>query len=167
MGLVSDDAYWVTAGKVYDAFDAIPVGTRRSGGETILYVNVQQAGVYPFRLVYENGGGPGHIEWYTLRPDDTAVLVNDRANGGVAAYRAITSNIPTYVKRVAPEPAPRQVNRTSPSLQIELSDGTTTTVADASITLSFDGSPVAPVKNRNGSVVTVTYTPSGLRFPGE
>ena len=66
-----------------------------------------------------------------------------------------------------PEPAPRQVNVTSPTLQIDLSDGTTTTVADASIALSFDGSPVTPVKTRNGSVVTVTYTPTGLRFPGE
>lgn len=166
MGFVSDDAFWVTAGKVYDALDAIRAGTRRTD-ETILYVNVQEAGVYPFRVIYENGGGGGHFEWYTLKPDDTKVLVNDTVNGGVAAYRASTTSIPTYVKRVAPEPAPRQVNRTSPSLQIELSDGTTTTVGDGSITLSFDGSPVTPVKTRNGSVVTVTYTPTGLRFPGE
>ena len=145
MGLRSDDAFWMTAGKVYDAFDAINVGTRRTD-ETILYVNVQEAGVYPFRVIYENGGGGGFIEWYTLKPDDTTVLVNDTVNGGVAAYRASTTSIPTYVKRVAPEPAPRQVNRTSPSLQIELSDGTTTTVGDGSITLSFDGSPVTPVK---------------------
>jgi hypothetical protein len=164
---VSDDAFWLTAGKVYDAFDAIYVGARVPGTETILYVNVQEAGVYPFRLIYENGGGAGHIEWYTLLPDDTKVLVNDTTNGGVAAYRASTTGIPAYVKRVVPEPAPRQVDRTSPSLQIELSDGTSTTVADASITLSFDGSPVTPVKTRNGSVVTVTYTPAGLRFPGE
>ena len=166
MGILSDDVYWVTAGKVYDAFDAIRVGTRVLD-ETVLYLNVQEAGVYPFRVIYENGGGGGHIEWYTLLPDDTKVLVNDTANGGVAAYRATTTSIPTYVKRVAPEPAPRQVNGTSPSLQIELADGTSTTVADASITLSFDGSPVTPVKARTGSVVTVTYTPTGLRFPDE
>ncbi len=167
MGFVSDDAFWVTAGKVYDAFDAIRVGTRLPGSETILYLNVQEAGVYPFRVIYENGGGNAFIEWYTLLPDDTRVLVNDTANGGVAAYRASTTSIPAYVKRVLPEPAPRQVNRTSPTLQIDLSDGTTTTVGDASITLSFDGSPVTPVKTRDGSVVTVTYTTSGLRFPGE
>jgi len=167
MGFVSDDAFWVTGGKVYDALDAIRLGTRLPGTETILYLNVQEAGVYPFSVIYENGGGAAHIEWYTLLPDDTKVLVNDTANGGVAAYRAITTSIPTYVKRVAPEPAPRQVNSTSPSLQIEISDGTTTTVGDASIALSLDGSPVTPVKTRSGSVVTVTYTPSGLRFPGE
>ena len=167
-GFASDDQFWLTAGKVYDAFDPIYLGARGPGSETILYVNVQEAGVYPFRLLYENGGGGAYIEWYTLLPDDTRVLVNDTANGGVAAYRAsTTTSIPTYVKRVVPDPAPRQVDRTSPSLLIELSDGTTTSVGDASIALSFDGSPVTPVKTRNGSVVTVTYTPSGLRFPGE
>lgn len=167
MGLASDDAFWMTAGKVYDAFNAIYVGARQPPAETILYLNVQEAGVYPFRLIYENGGGGAYIEWYTILPDDTRVLVNDTANGGVAAYRASTTSIPAYVKRVAPDPAPRQVNRTSPSLLIELSDGTTTTVGDASIALSFDGSPVTPVTGRTGSVVTVTYTPTGLRFPGE
>jgi hypothetical protein len=40
-------------------------------------------------------------------------------------------------------------------------------VGDASIALSFDGSAVTPVTARAGSVVTVTYTPTGLRFPGE
>jgi len=172
MGLVSDDAFWISAGKVYDAFDSIYVGARATGSETVFYLNVQEAGVYPFRILYENGGGSAHIEWYTLKllPDGTncdRFLVNDTANGGVAAYRAATTSIPTYVKRVLPDPVPHQVDLHSPSLLIELSDGTSTTVADASIALKVDGSTVTPVKSRNGSVVTVTYTPAGLQFPGD
>lgn len=172
MGLVSDDAFWISAGKVYDAFDAIYVGARATGSETVFYVNVQEAGVYPFRIMYENGGGSAHIEWYTLKllPDGTncdRFLVNDTANGGIAAYRATTTTIPAYVKQVTPNPAPHQVDTASPSLVLELADGTASTVADASITLKVDGNTVTPTKSRNGGVVTVTYTPGGLQFPSD
>jgi hypothetical protein len=50
-----------------------------------------QAGVYPMRLIYHQGGGGGNCEWFTVKPDGTKVLVGDTAAGGLKVYRARTA----------------------------------------------------------------------------
>src|SRR5207247_3284547 len=37
----------------------------RGASDTLFVVNVPQAGVYPFSLVWENGGGGANCEWFT------------------------------------------------------------------------------------------------------
>lgn len=61
---------------------------------------VPQAGLYPLRLVYEQGGSGAGLEWVTVNPTSLAyddigrVLVNDAANAqSLKAYRSVT--IPT------------------------------------------------------------------------
>jgi hypothetical protein len=112
------------------------------------------------------GGGGANIEWFTLKPDGSKVLVNDVANGGVPAYRAANVPLNPYIGRVLPPPGPRQQNQVSSSVVIELVDGDTA-VDDNSIRLKVDGQDVAITKARDGRQVTVTYTPSGLQIPGE
>lgn len=169
MGINSDDGFRTTAGLTpQDIFGGIRVAEfdgARGPGNTMFYLNVQEAGVYGFRTLWQNGNGGAEVEWFTVN-SGTNVLVNDTANGGYASYRATTTPVPPYVKYADPAPVQRQVHDASRSLVIVLSDATTA-VNDSSIVLKLDGSVVTPTKVRSGSTVTLTYTPSGLQFPGD
>jgi hypothetical protein len=52
-------------------------GGRGNGNPTLFNVNVTQAGVYPLRLLYENGGGDANAEFFTQDANGNRVLVND------------------------------------------------------------------------------------------
>ena len=169
MGVSSDDGFVTSAGNVADAFNRVVLGSYVGGrgvGDTIFTFSVAEAGVYPFRTVYEQGGGDANIEWWTSN-STTRVLVNDTANGGIKAYRAQLGTIDPYIKSVTPNPVPRQLEQVSPSLVIALSDGSPKTVDDNSIVLQYDGATVTPTKARQGATLTLTYTPSGLQLPGD
>jgi len=168
MGVNSDDGFRTQVGKSpQDTLQAITAGEfngARGIGDTIFYIYVQQAGVYPFRTTWENGTSTAELEWYTIKTDNTKVLVNDTANGGVAAYRALTTATSPYVKYVSPAPVQRQVNQPSRALTVVLNDGSTA-VDTTAVTLKLDGVtlPVTPV--RSGSLVTLTYTPNNFQSP--
>jgi hypothetical protein len=170
MGVNSDDGFRTWGGDPADAFKRIQLGEFNGGrgaADTIFYFVAQEAGVYCFRTVWEEGGGGANIEWFTLKADGTKVLVNDTANGGVPAYRATTAARKPYVSSVSPGPAPRQLNAVSPKLVVELVDGDIEKVDDASIALKLDGKALATTKERTGNVVTLTYVAEGLQIPSE
>jgi hypothetical protein len=51
-------------------------------------VNVTQPGLYPLRLMYENGGGDANVEWYSVSAGATN-LINDTTSE-LKAFRART-----------------------------------------------------------------------------
>jgi hypothetical protein len=57
---------------------------------------------YPFRVIWENGGGDSHVEWHTpIRSPPSRVLVNDVRTEGfrpIARFQGVTQ--PPYVKTV-------------------------------------------------------------------
>jgi hypothetical protein len=55
---------------------------------TFFKFDVEQAGIYPIRVIFFSNGDGGAIELYSVTDDGTKVLLNDVANGGFAAYRA-------------------------------------------------------------------------------
>jgi hypothetical protein len=167
MGVNSDDGFRTTTGIPWDVTKSLVAGEYSGGrgsADTIFTVVAQEAGVYPFRTVYENGGGDADVEWFTVKSDGTKVLVNDTVNGGLTAYRATTTPIDPYIKSITPPPVPRQTPTTSPSLVVALSDGDTA-VDDNSVSLKVDGSVVNASKSRSGKLVTLTYSPAGMQIP--
>jgi hypothetical protein len=62
----------------------------RGATDTIFNFQVPQAGVYPMRMLFHQGGGGMNCEWFSLKADGSRVLVNDTVNGGLKAYRART-----------------------------------------------------------------------------
>jgi hypothetical protein len=82
MGVNSDDNFRVSpATRVADPNNAITLGTFDGNGrgqaDTVFEFIVPQAGLYPFRLVFEQGTGGWGIEWFIRNlTDGTYTLVN-------------------------------------------------------------------------------------------
>ena len=90
MGVNSDDGFRVEIGYINDRENVMKVGEfpgGRGAADTLFLLDVRAAGVYPVRVIYFNGGGDANIELFTVKEDDTKVLVNDTENGGLKAYR--------------------------------------------------------------------------------
>ena len=53
---------------------------------------VPSAGVYPLRLVAGHVTGGADLEWFSVQPDGTRILVNDTSNtNALMAFRARTA----------------------------------------------------------------------------
>jgi hypothetical protein len=170
MGVNSDDGFRVTSGEVGDALRARTLGEwdgRRDGGETLFSFWVPEAGVYPFRLVYEEGGLASNLEWYTVQADGARVLINDGAGGGAPAYRsALGVDRPPRIVSISPPPGLALVNRTPARVEVILSDGDTKIIDEATIDFRIDGSPVTHIR-REGTRIHLTWVPTGIRVPSE
>ncbi|HEX7862528.1 MAG TPA: hypothetical protein VF773_19485 [Verrucomicrobiae bacterium] len=170
MGVNSDDGFRTTGGNPLDVFQAVRLGefdAGRGASDTLFSFVVQEAGVYAFRTLWEEGTGGANIEWFTLKADGSKVLVNDFANGGFRAYRAIQGGTPPYVKAVSPTHINRLVNQPSTNLVIILAPGSAGFDSATPITLKIDGVAVTPVTvvDTATGIRTLTYNPTTLQIP--
>ncbi|MCI0348874.1 MAG: hypothetical protein L0Z53_05555, partial [Acidobacteriales bacterium] len=56
---------------------------------------VPEAGIYPLRLVSGQGAGAASLEWFSILPDGTKVLINDTSNpNALRTFRARTFTTP-------------------------------------------------------------------------
>lgn len=54
---------------------------RGSGARDIPFAFITpEAGLYPVRLVWYQGGGDGNVEFFSYGPNNEKILINDRAN---------------------------------------------------------------------------------------
>ena len=153
-----------------DVFSRAVVAENNSRGGVVKFgLIVPQAGIYPFRLVWQNSTGTGsHLDWYNLNNSGNAVLVNDLANGGFPAYRALTSSttVPPAVVGATPLVGYQQQKLAYTNLFLVLADGTHP-INDASVTLAVDGKPVPSaslVTQRQNNYLTISD--GGAAFPG-
>lgn len=63
-------------------------GGRGAGAPTTFGVNVIQPGVYPLRMMYENGGGNASVEWWTKDATNGLVLINDLSSTNSVRLKA-------------------------------------------------------------------------------
>jgi hypothetical protein len=107
---------------------------------TLATFYVQEAGLYPFRLLWMEGGGGANVEWYTINAGGQAALLNDRDNSNA---------LKTYRVRTAVNRPTLSATRDGQSLSVSFTgrlqasptiDGTFTDVATVSpATFSMDG----------------------------
>ncbi|MBK9137644.1 MAG: hypothetical protein IPM17_02615 [Verrucomicrobia bacterium] len=130
LGVYSDDGFRAQAGYINKPEDGVILGQfdgGRGASDTIFEVLVQEAGIYPIRIIYQDGGGDGNIEFFSVMADGTKVLINDPDNGGYRAYRAGTApNKPT-----APPQFTRIQKNANGSVTIEWTGGGTLQSAPA------------------------------------
>ncbi len=141
--------------------------------ETQFGVAVQQAGIYPVRLLWYRmtGGSAAGLEFYTINADGTKTLVNDSSSpNAVKAYWKRTAGYGTFVKYAGPSAFASPFLDSSDvgftNVVVKLSDGTTNQVKASSVTLAVDGTTISNATvNAAGGITTVSYIPSGLQLP--
>jgi hypothetical protein len=141
----SDDGFLTTAGRLNDVFGnqvAGLFGAGRGAADTVFQVFAESAGVYPFRTIWNEGGGGANLEWITTKADGTKVLVNDTANGGVRAFRAMTGQAATAITRVTPSVNNSKVLGNTPVEVVILEAAQA--VDNASIRFTINGTEVTP-----------------------
>ncbi len=149
-GVNSDDGFRLTSLSLpIGAFDA-----GRGAADTIFYFGVSQPGYYPFRLVHFQGTGVGSLEWFSVKPDGTKVLINDTGNGGIPAYAAATTALPYFLV----ESPSGTGNRPDSPIQVQIKDGVGVQVNTNTIHLRVNGGAVTPGITQAGGVTTVQYS---------
>ena len=166
MGVDSDDGFRVSTSKsaadklglVLGQFDG---GRGANGTGTQFTFVIQQAGIYPIRLIWMNGGGGSNIEWFSIQPNGTKILVNDSNEASaIKAYRNSTVPAPVpYVNLVNPSRGQTGLPANTP-IRADIADGTSLTVNQGSIVMRVNGTALTPTITKSGSITTVSAVPS-------
>ncbi|MBL9166488.1 MAG: hypothetical protein JNN07_01965 [Verrucomicrobiales bacterium] len=90
LGFNSDDRFRTQGGAINDPANALFLGERDQFSATLFRFIVEVPGVYPIRTVYQETTGAAYLEWFSVKPDGSKVLLNDDANGGYKTYRVGT-----------------------------------------------------------------------------
>jgi hypothetical protein len=132
-------------------------------GNTWAFVVVPQAGAYPFRLIWYNGGTGAGFEWSVVQPLPdgrvSRVPVNDPMTpGSLKVYQTLTSGNTTapYIAKIDPVYDEPDVYAWEPSV-IDIADGPSgknINLANANIQLWSDGMPQTVNATQPGGGIT-------------
>jgi hypothetical protein len=161
MGVNSDDGFVVSVGvnpkdrlaQVLGQFDG-----GRGSSDTIFTFAVTNAGIYPIRLLWENGNGEAgngaNLEWFMVATNGTKILMNDPSVTNTVGVKVFYSGpaLPAWLSHINPYDGAR--NTRADTLVAQLTDGSTT-VNGGSISLKVNGSPVTTTVSKVGSVTTI------------
>ena len=139
----------------------------RGAADTMSLLYVPQAGYYPFRTVWFEGGGGANLEWsgrQTVPTATTRQLLNADAADALKTYRSRTGAGPAVVSFTHPFRASGTYLPTS-KLIAKIQDGATA-VDQGSIKMFLDGTEVAATKSKSGTTTTVEYDPPGFMTAG-
>lgn len=170
----SDDGYQISVGpQSRDRMGLVVLsfngGRGISANQEFRSVLIDQAGVYPMRVLFENGGGGADLEWYFDFGNNNFVLVNDTNTvGSIRSYRELlpTANAGPYIKRAVPVRNAVWQSAYAPII-IDIGDGVgTKTLNTGSIQLRVDG-VLQSVTTSTPSAGTTRVTRSGgTPYPG-
>lgn len=180
MNVASDDGFRLQTGR--DARDVFATrlgqfdGGRGVDDGTTFHVWIEEAGIYPMRLVWQNGGGGAGLEWTSIHSDGSHSLVGDTSDArALKAYRTRTAT-PPYVSSILPARDATQAHA-QPTVQVVLQNAGS--IAAGSAQLSLNGAPLTTDSQTAAGQLTVsavlpsllasastnrlelTYTPTG------
>ena len=138
----SDDGFLLMSGATpLDTFSGVLAGEAnygRGAADSFMTLNVTQAGIYPFRLLYFQGGGGGDLEFIVQNADGSMALVNDATNS-IKAYQWLPTSPPAYARTVVPALNATGVAPNS-MVEVVLVDGASP-IDKSTISLKLDGPP--------------------------
>jgi hypothetical protein len=166
----SDDGFRVTTGNVFDRLSEIVLGEfdgGRAAADTVFSFTITQAGVYPFRLIYMQGGGGFNVDWFMSSDPAERIYLND--SGGIPSYRALRPGAVISGPSIsAVSPLPNAVNASpSAGLSALIKDGTSP-LNPASVHLfhnDVDVTTAATIGPKTGNTTLVSYRPADLPEP--
>jgi len=169
MGVNSDDGFRVSSfsGDPRDQF-ATRLGQFDGGrgvADTTFTFVVEKAGVYPFRLIYEEGGGDSAVEWFSVTPDNKKILINDTSDpAAIKAYRPTAGAPPPPISTRTPGVGAQDQSGTGP-IKAVFVDGSNK-INPATVTMTLDGAPLKTVASKSGDTTTATATLASVLAEG-
>lgn len=169
IGVNSDDGFRVTAGRAPGDLLGVVLGYfdgGRGASDTIFSVVVDPPGIYPIRLIWENGSGelPGNganLEFFSVK-DGVKIPVNSSAEGALKAYRESTAAGP-FVSNMTPLRGETGVAGNA-TVMAEISNGSKQVDA-ATVKVTLNGVETPATVTQAGSKTTVTVQPPGGLLP--
>jgi len=175
LGVNSDDGFRATIGVNYNDVLAQEIGVfdgGRGASDSIFDILITKAGLYPFRVLWFEGGGGANIEIFSV-VDGEKVLINDPdVDGAIKAFipkgatvdeqimeRDATTGRAAVVS-ITPASGQKRVEPDS-SVEVVIENGSATTVNQSSVKMNLNGQDVAVDVSKSGDVVTITHTPDG------
>ncbi len=133
--------------------------------ETRVTVNAPKAGIYPFRLVYWQGGRGANLQMYTVLDSTERILLND-PNDARALKVYSESTVPAangpYVAEYSPS-AGSDGNSSAAPVTALIVDGAAT-VATTGVKLTFNGKVSTPQSlTKTGDRISLSYSPNTTR----
>ncbi len=163
MNVASDDGFRVQSVDVLGARLGEYNGGRGIDAGTTFFVWVEEPGIYPIRVLWENGGGGAGVEWMVVNADGTRSLIgNPDDPKSLKAYRA-ASTVRPYVASVIPVPDATEVVANQ---AIEVVIENAGAVDSASVELSLNGAVLTTTKTTAGTKLTVKAALPGLLASG-
>jgi len=132
----------------------------RPEGENQFSFVVQEAGIFPFRLVWFSGAGPSSFEWYQVTSQGNRILLGDTGSGGLTAYKEALLTHPFAQYTTTPRPGETSVAQNT-GIQLTVVDGSANLQANT-IRLSLNGTPVAASISNNPvapGLTQISYQP--------
>ncbi len=167
-GVNSDDGFRVTAGRAPGDLLGTILGYYDGGkgaSDVLFSVLVTEPGIYPIRLIWENGDGnlPDNgfnLEFFTVK-DGVKTLVNYASADAIKAYTTSAAAGP-FVSNLTPL---RGATGVSPitAVMAEISHGSVT-VDSSTVKMKINGTETAASATTVGSKTTVTRTATDM-FP--
>jgi len=164
LAIACDDRFRAQGGPIGKPADGVllGVGDRELNGNTstgLIRFFVQDAGIYPIRIVYQDNGGAAHIEVASVLANGDKVLVNDVETGSLKSYRSGVVPAKSTLVVVGAVPAPLSGLALT---GVSVSEATKTITADIPATGAAGFLTIAPgVKinsiTREGSKLVIKY----------
>jgi len=169
LGVNSDDGFRATAGRAPGDLLGVILGYFDGGrgtSDTVFTIVVDPPGIYPIRLIWENGSGElpdngANCEFFSVK-DGVKTLINDVANNGLKAYRESTAAGP-WVSDVTPLRGTTGVPGNATVMAV-ISHGSVT-VDDATVVAKLNGVVTPANVTTAAGKTTVTLQPPGGLLP--
>ena len=175
LGVNSDDGFRATIGVNYNDILSQELGVfdgGRGASDSVFDILVTKAGLYPFRVLWFEGGGGANIEIFSL-VDGEKVLINDPdVEGAIKAFIPKGATVDEQITErdastgraavvsIMPASSEKRVDPSS-SIEVVIENGSATSVDQSSVKMSVNGKDVAVDVSKSGDVVTIAHTPDG------
>jgi hypothetical protein len=165
----SDDGFRTYVGNQVVDVLASPIFSEadvsRGASDTAQWIYVAQAGAYPFRTVWFEGGGGASLEWSAESDLGVRALINDSSvTGALKAYREATGSKPAAVTYAYPDRSSGNPYFPTEPITVEWTDGTTQ-VSTGSIQLWVNDASVTVAPTKTGAVTKLQYNPPAGGWP--
>ena len=172
LGVNSDDGFHATIGANFGDLGAQSIGSFNGGrgaSDTIFEIYVQEAGLYPFRVLWFEGGGGANVEIFSVVPGAGKTLINDPdVEGSIQAYtikgatvdESTTDRVDTG-RAVLVSVGPQGSLVKSSSIDVIAKNGSKTSIDQGSIAMTLNGEAVTPKVSKDGDLVNISLAPEG------